>query len=111
MTATFYSHPVVFATSEAELVALIAVLITVAGVARLVYQQWRRHECHIKHCHRIQWKTIPGTSHIVCKHHHVDSEPSHAQVLAAHKAAQPVTAPKPVKPASKPRKSAARKPT
>jgi hypothetical protein len=31
---------------------------------------WRRHNCHVHHCWRLQWHTHPGHGHPVCKKHH-----------------------------------------
>lgn len=85
--ASFLSHPVVFGTSEAEVLTTALAFLALGGIARLLYQHWRRHECHVRHCHRIQWKVVAGTDHIVCKRHHPHDEPSADQVLADHRAA------------------------
>jgi hypothetical protein len=37
-----------------------------AGVA--VY--WRRHNCHVHRCWRLQWHVHPVHSHPVCRKHH-----------------------------------------
>lgn len=46
----------------------------------------RHHNCHIKGCWRLQWKTVPGPQgHVVCKRHHPHDAPTHEQVLQDHK--------------------------
>ena len=82
--AAFLSSPVVFATSASEVITTLLAFAAVGGVARLVFQHWRRHECHVAGCHRMQWKPVPGTDHVVCRKHHPLVEPSHAEVLEDH---------------------------
>ena len=31
---------------------------------------WRRHNCHVQGCWRLQWHVHPGHGHPVCKKHH-----------------------------------------
>jgi hypothetical protein len=57
------------------------------GLITGLVRHWRRHECHVQKCHRVIWKTVPGTDHEVCKHHHPHDEPSHAEVIEAHRLA------------------------
>lgn len=33
----------------------------------------RRHNCHVHRCWRMQWKTVPGTDHVVCRKHHAEA--------------------------------------
>jgi hypothetical protein len=88
MLAVLLSSPRVFATSEAEVIALVSVVALLASVLYGLYRHWRLHECHISGCHRIQWKVVQGTDHVLCKFHHPDDEPTHEQVLADRKAAR-----------------------
>jgi hypothetical protein len=68
----------VFVTSYVELLC-IATLGTVVGGVTMLY---RKHNCHVQGCWRLQWKTVPGTDHVVCRRHHPADAPTHAQVLA-----------------------------
>lgn len=58
------------------------------GLFTGVYRHWRAHECHVKSCHKVIWKTVPGTTHEVCRAHHPEDDPSHEQVLADHRKAK-----------------------
>lgn len=31
---------------------------------------WRRHNCHVKGCWRLQWHVHPDHGHPVCRRHH-----------------------------------------
>ncbi|MBA3843813.1 MAG: hypothetical protein H0X39_14575 [Actinobacteria bacterium] len=33
---------------------------------------WRRHNCHVHRCWRLQWHPHPDHGHPVCKKHHPD---------------------------------------
>jgi hypothetical protein len=33
---------------------------------------YRRHNCHVFHCWRLQWHPHPAHGHPVCKRHHPD---------------------------------------
>ena len=35
-------------------------------------QVWRKHNCHVHHCHRIAWHPDPESGHPICKRHHPD---------------------------------------
>ena len=78
----------VFITSWVELLCIATLLTVVSGVSML----YRKHNCHIHGCWRLQWKVVPGTTHVVCRHHHPDDAPTHAQVLVAGEAVKPSTA-------------------
>ncbi len=43
--------------------------VTVLGGFLMIY---RKHECHVPHCHRLSWHPHPETGHPVCKKHHPD---------------------------------------
>lgn len=88
MLATFLSSPRVFATSEVEVIALVSVVALLVSVLLGVYQLWKRHNCHVCGCWRIQWKAVQGTDHVLCRHHHPDDAPTHLQVLEDRKAAR-----------------------
>ena len=92
MLAVLLSSPRVFATSEAEAIALVSVVALLVSVLVGLYRHWRRHECHIKRCHHVQFKTVPGTDHVVCKKHLKlitgRGAPTHDEVAADHKAAR-----------------------
>ncbi len=75
-------------TSWVEALAVIAAIPVVVS-ATAVY---RRHNCHVRHCWRVQWKTVRGTDHVVCRHHHPSDPPTHARVIADHKAARAAAA-------------------
>lgn len=83
---TFLSHPVVYATSIFEALTVLTLLGLLGNAVHTAVQRWRLHECHIRGCHRVQWKVVPGTDHVVCRHHHPHDEPTHAEVLAEHEA-------------------------
>jgi hypothetical protein len=87
-TVEFLSRPVVIVTSYAEVLTFLA-LFTVLGVAR---RYWKMTECHVAGCKRHQWKSVPGTNHVVCKKHSPQDEPTHAQVLEDHQAARTAAA-------------------
>lgn len=52
-----------------------------------IWQAYRARNCHVKGCWRLQWRRVAGTDHTVCRKHHPDDAPSHAQVLADHREA------------------------
>lgn len=63
----------------------------VAGDLFLVaggYAWWRHHNCHVKRCWHLQWKAVPGTSHVTCRKHHPHDAPTAQQVLDDHSAAR-----------------------
>jgi hypothetical protein len=60
-------------------------LAIVAGLVGM----YRKHTCHVRGCWRLQRRAVAGTEHVVCHKHHPKGEPSHADVLADHKRAQP----------------------
>ena len=33
---------------------------------------WRKHNCHVTGCWRLQWHADPEHGHPVCRKHHVD---------------------------------------
>jgi hypothetical protein len=35
---------------------------------------WRKHDCHVKWCPRIQWHPHPVHGHPVCRRHHPESQ-------------------------------------
>lgn len=41
--------------------------ITFLGIG---YGLYRKHNCHVNWCPRLQWHTHPEHGHPVCKHHH-----------------------------------------
>jgi len=82
------SQPVVIVTSWTEVLTFLT-LLTVLAAAR---RYWKMTQCHVAGCKRHQWKTVPGTNHVVCKKHSPQDEPTHAQVLEDHKAARAAAA-------------------
>jgi hypothetical protein len=89
LAASFMSEPVVWGDSIIEFVSVIGIFAILITAVTGIYRQWRLHECHVKGCHRIQWKVVPGTTHIVCKHHHPHEEPTYERMMHDHKAANP----------------------
>lgn len=49
-----------------------------------LYQLFRKHNCHVKGCWRVGRHPVDGTDHIVCRRHHPDDDPTHADVLQNH---------------------------
>lgn len=47
---------------------------------------WRKHNCHVEGCPRLQWH-VTEAGDIVCRKHHPNGPKSHGQVLRDHKAA------------------------
>lgn len=47
-----------------------ATLLTAFGSAMALW--WRRHQCHIPGCWRLQWHPHPVHGHPVCRTHHPD---------------------------------------
>ena len=47
-----------------------ATLFTAFGSAMALW--WRRHQCHIPGCWRLQWHPHPVHGHPVCRTHHPD---------------------------------------
>ena len=46
-------------------------LVTIfTGLAFFVSAWWRKHNCHVHHCWRLQWHQHPGHGHPVCAKHH-----------------------------------------
>lgn len=46
-------------------------LITIfTGLAFFVSAWWRKHNCHVHKCWRLQWHEHPGHGHPVCAKHH-----------------------------------------
>jgi hypothetical protein len=80
-------QPVVI-TSWVELLTVVSIVGVLASVVVTVIRYWKATECHIAGCHKHQWKRVAGTDHVVCKKHHPDDEPTHAQVLEDHKTAR-----------------------
>lgn len=35
---------------------------------------WRRHQCHVFRCWRLQWHPHPVHGHPVCRRHHPDAD-------------------------------------
>ena len=51
---------------------------------------YRKHNCHVKRCWRLQHHVVAGTPYVVCRKHHpsiADGAPTAEQVRAAHTAA------------------------
>jgi hypothetical protein len=46
-------------------------LISAFGGAIAVW--WRRQQCHVIRCWRLQWHPHPGHGHPVCRRHHPDA--------------------------------------
>jgi hypothetical protein len=94
--ALFFSHPVVFVTSEGELLTTIlsctslGVIVTAAYQARKHVKRWAAaHECHVDGCKRHQWKEHiepDGTKLVLCRTHHPlgGQVITPEQVLAGH---------------------------
>jgi len=56
--------------------------VTIIGAAASLY--WK-HTCHAKGCYRIGRHPVEGTPHVVCRKHHPDGEPTHAEILEQHR--------------------------
>ena len=51
---------------------------------------YRKHNCHVKGCWRLQRHKVDGTPYVVCRKHHpgiADTAPSAEDVRLAHQAA------------------------
>lgn len=59
---------------------LIPDLAFLAGAYTLI----RRHNCHVRGCHRVGLRVVPGTDHIVCHRHHPREQPTYSDVLRDH---------------------------
>ena len=57
------------------------------GIFALLFGAYHRHNCHVAKCPRIGRQKVPGTEFIVCRRHMPGGAPTHADVIAAHKAA------------------------
>jgi hypothetical protein len=88
LAASFIGHPVVWSDSFVEVASVVGIFAILAAAVTGVYRQWRLHECHIQGCHRLQWKLVPGTTHVVCKHHHPHDEPTYEQMMEQHRASR-----------------------
>ena len=49
---------------------------------------WHHLNCGVAGCWRLGRHHVAGTTHVVCRHHHPDAAPTHAQVLADHREAK-----------------------
>lgn len=47
---------------------------------------YRKHNCHVKGCWRIARHPVTGTDYIVCRKHHPLDDPTHQEVIDAHRA-------------------------
>ncbi len=46
-------------------------LVTIfSGLVFFIVAWWRKHNCHVYRCWRLQWHTHPGHGHPVCRTHH-----------------------------------------
>ena len=41
---------------------------------------WRQHNCHTRGCWRLARHPVPGTSYVVCRHHHPEGHPTAAHI-------------------------------
>lgn len=46
----------------------------------------RKHNCPVRRCWRIGRLSVDGTGFVVCAAHHPVGKPTHAHILAAHRA-------------------------
>jgi predicted negative regulator of RcsB-dependent stress response len=92
LAGEWISQPPVIVTSWSEALTFLSVFALLASVVTSAWRYWKVTECHVARCRRHQWKTVPGTNHVVCKKHSPQDEPSHAQVLEDHKAARAAAA-------------------
>ncbi len=67
---TFYSHPVVFTCSVAELIAAVLALSSLGTVIGGVALLYRHIECHQEGCRRIGKHPLGHLK--LCGHHHPD---------------------------------------
>jgi hypothetical protein len=59
------------------------ILLVSGSILTAPYVAWKRHCCEVHRCWRLgRHGTAAG--HTVCRRHHPDGAPSHADVLAAH---------------------------
>lgn len=49
---------------------------------------YRRHMCHVKPCWRVGRHSVSNTEWTVCRKHHPDPSPTHADVIAKWKEGQ-----------------------
>ena len=49
-------------------------MVMMAGLMAGVAVWWRKHDCHVKWCPRIQWHPHPVHGHPVCRRHHPESQ-------------------------------------
>jgi hypothetical protein len=45
----------------------------------------RKHTCHVHRCPRIGRHKVEGTEYVVCRRHHPDGAPTHADVVRRHR--------------------------
>lgn len=55
--------------------------VTILGAVISMY--WK-HTCNAKGCYRIGRHPVKGTAHVVCRKHHPDGEPTHAEIIGEH---------------------------
>jgi hypothetical protein len=78
-TSQWYNFWSGFGSDLAEFTIVIAVIAA-----------YRKHNCHVKGCWRLQRHPVEGTPYIVCRRHHptiATEAPTAAQVRDAHRAA------------------------
>lgn len=57
------------------------------GIFSGLVMLYRRHNCHIRRCWRLQWRVVQGTDHVVCRRHHPGKAPTHREMWADVEAA------------------------
>lgn len=45
---------------------------------------WRKHNCHVHKCWRLNWRAT-NAGDLVCRKHHPEPHLTHADVIARHK--------------------------
>lgn len=40
------------------------------GYLAILAALWRKHNCHMQRCWRLQWRVDPAHGHPVCRRHH-----------------------------------------
>lgn len=55
------------------------------GVAGFAVAWYRKHNCHVRRCWRLQWR-VTAADHAVCRKHHPENAPTAQEVIDAHNA-------------------------
>lgn len=51
-----------------------------------LFSVYRKHNCHVRHCWRLSWRQVEGTTYMVCRKHHPRRAPTAEEVNKEGKA-------------------------